>query len=432
MSEEQVVTKEQAAPADVSPQDNGLHSPYVREQVVHMVKCAVTHADNGTTDSTGEVFHLPIEHYSAPRWEDEMNAIYRRLPLMLGLSAELPKPGSYKAIKILNVPVLIVRGDDKKVRAFINTCTHRGRALTHAVNESGQCKQGFVCPYHAWRFGTNGALLNVADPRKFGEVNKAERGLKELFCDERAGFIWVCITPGLTFDMVEQLGGMLAELEGLQADKWYVHGTSILQSANWKITYDGYLESYHIPFLHRETLYPMWGRQSATSVSIYDFYGPLQTGPHMRMAGNAWGYDPKLMANMKGKPESEYNGHHYHAVRTLFPNISISADMFGGLVSLLIPTAPDHCITHQIHVNRRNPADFTSEETDAMKKRIALYAKVVEDEDYATSFSIQEGVTSGGNVDILFGKNEGGAANFHKSVQHYVEAYRKGASTAGK
>ena len=71
--------------------------------------------------------------------------------------------------------------------------------------------------------------------------------------------------------------------------------TARLDSANWKITHDGYLESYHIPFLHRDTLYPMWGRETMSSVSLYDAYGPLPSGPHQRMAGNAWGYDPALM-----------------------------------------------------------------------------------------------------------------------------------------
>ena len=429
MHDDQLLSREQSSSNVATEPADQIGSDYVKQQVVHLVKRAVAHAEGGTTDWTGEIFRLPIEHYSAARWEEEMNAIYRRLPLMLALSCELPKAGSYKAIKVLNVPVLIVRGEDLKVRAVINSCSHRGRALTHSINESGHCRS-FICPYHAWRFGTDGGLLSVADPRKFGEVDKRERGLKQLPCEERAGFVWVCITPGVTFDLEQYLGGMLDELAGLQADKWFVHGTSLLDSANWKITYDGYLESYHIPFLHRDTLYPMWGRQSATSVSLYDFYGPLPAGPHMRMAGNAWGYDPKLMIGMKGK-ESEYDDHHYHAVRTLFPNISISADMHGGLVSMLLPTAPDRCVTYQIHVNRRNPADFSSEEIDAMEKRIVLYAKVVQDEDYATSFSIQEGVTAGGNSDILFGRNEGGAQNFHRSVEHYVQAYRNGIASAG-
>lgn len=399
-------------------------SEYEKAQIRNMVQRAVKCASEGTTEMTPEVYRLPINIYSPSRWEEEMNAIYRRLPLMLALSCELRGNGAYKAMKVLDVPVLIVRGDDGRVRAFINTCTHRGRALTQTPDEKGQCKN-FTCPYHAWRFSTDGKLQSVADPRKFGEVDKSALGLRELPCEERAGFVWVCITPGQTFNIEEYLGGMLDELACLEADKWYLLGTSHLESGNWKIAHDGYLESYHIPFLHRNTLHPMWKRETLTSVSLYDHYGPLPYGPHQRMAGNAWGYDPALMLKMKDVPESEYTEHHFHAVRTLFPHISISAGRSGGLVSQLFPITADRCITVQNHVSTQNPDDMTEAEKQATQKRIELYATVVRDEDYATSFSIQDGITAGGIQELIFGRNEGGAQNFHRSVEHYVQAYRQ-------
>ena len=402
---------------------NMAQSGYVKEQTINMVKRVVQHANDGTTDSTPEIYKLPVASYSPSSWEDEMNAIYRRVPLMLALSCEVRNPGDYKAMKVLNVPVLIVRGEDKKVRAFINTCTHRGRAVTQTHDELGNAKT-FVCPYHAWRFSTAGNLVAVSDPRKFGEVDKCNLGLKELPCEERVGFVFVCITPGQSFNLDEYLGGMLDELTALEADNWFIHGRPRLESANWKITHDGYLESYHIPFLHRNTLYPLWHRESLSSVSIYDAYGPFEFGPHQRMGGNAWGYDPALMGKMKDVPESEYTDHHFHAVRTIFPNISISANKHGGLVSQLFPVAPDRCITVQNHVSTRDPASLSAEETKAMQEKIELYTAVVRDEDYSSSFSIQEGVAAGGNVDLLFGRNEGGAQNFHRSVAHYVDDYR--------
>lgn len=406
-----------------------VQSEYVQAQIKNMVGRAVAHASAGTTDSTDDIYRLPVESYSHRSWDEEMNAIFRRLPLMLALSTEMSEPGNYKAMKVLDVPVLMVRGQDMRMRAFINACTHRGRAVTQTNEESGTVK-GFTCPYHAWRFGTEGQLIAVADQRKFGDIDKATCGLRELACEERVGFIWVCITRGLNFDIDDYLGDMRHELAGLEADKWFVHGTSQLESANWKITHDGYLESYHIPFLHRHTLFEFWKRESATSVSLYDHYGPLPCGPHQRMGGNAWGNDPKLMLKMKDVPESEWTDKYFHAVRTLFPHISISADRQGGLVSQMLPIAPDRCITIQIHVNPRNPANDTPEEKEAMRERIALYAKIVRDEDYSTSFSIQDGLMSGANTELLFGRNEGGAQNFHRSVAHYVQAYRDQAGKA--
>lgn len=398
-------------------------SEYEKQQINQMVTRALAHATAGTTDSTPEIYRLPVELYSPRSWEEEMNAIFRRLPLMLALSTELRQVGDYKAMKVLDVPLLIVRGEDMQLRAFINACRHRGRAVTQTHEEKGNVRS-FVCPYHAWRFGTDGSLLSVADPRKFGEVDKSLRGLVELPCEERVGFVWVCITPGLVFNLDEYLGGMLDELTCLEADKWFLHGTSRLDSANWKIAHDGYLESYHIPFLHSETLSKFWNRESASSVSLYDSFGPLPCGPHQRMGGNAWGNDPVLISRMKDVPPEQYTEKHFHAVRTLFPHISISGDKNGGMVSQLFPVTPERCITIQNHVNTRDPASYTSEEAEAMKKRIALYAKIVQEEDYDTSFSIQAALNSGANQEMLFGRNEGGAQNFHRSVAHYVEASR--------
>lgn len=400
-------------------------SAYEQEQIAQMVKRCTEHGVNGTTDITGGIYRLPVETYYPNSWEEEMNAIFRRLPLMLALSCEVRNPGDYKALQVLDVPVLIVRGEDMKVRAFINTCTHRGRAVTQTNEELGNTKT-FVCPYHAWRFNTQGTLTAVADPRKFGEVDKSLLNLRELPCEERVGFIFVGITHGIDLDIDNYLGGMLDELACLEADKWYVHGRPKLESANWKITHDGYVESYHIPFLHRTTLYPMWKRESLSSVSIYDAFGPHDFGPHQRMGGNAWGYDPVLMSRMKDVPESEYvrNEHYFHAVRTIFPMISISANKHGGLVSQLFPITPDRCITVQNHVSTVDPATMSPEELEAMRKKIELYTQVVADEDYSTSFSIQQGIKAGAVTEILFGRNEGGAQNFHRAVAHYVQQYR--------
>jgi hypothetical protein len=113
-------------------------SAYQKEQTIQMVQRAIAHGTAGTTDTLPDIYRLPVQTYSPNSWQEEMDAIFRRLPLMLALSCELRQPGDYKALKVLNVPVLIVRGNDGKVRAFVNTCTHRGRAVTQTSDELGK------------------------------------------------------------------------------------------------------------------------------------------------------------------------------------------------------------------------------------------------------------------------------------------------------
>ena len=85
-------------------------SAYEKEQTIQMVQRAIAHGTAGTTDTSPDIFRLPVQSYSPNSWQEEMDAIFRRLPLMLALSCELRQPGDYKAMKVLNVPVLTARG----------------------------------------------------------------------------------------------------------------------------------------------------------------------------------------------------------------------------------------------------------------------------------------------------------------------------------
>ena len=393
-------------------------SPYQHAQAITMIDKAIAHAENGTTDWAPSVYRVPVEDYlSETRWREEMDATFMRLPLLLAFTCEMRKPGDYKTMKVLDVPVLIVRGRDDRVRAFMNVCTHRGATLTS--HPHGNCAR-FVCPYHAWTFNDQGVLMGVADPAKFGDIDTAERHLKELPCEERAGMIFVGLTPGLTFDLEQYLGGMLAEVESFGLETWHMHHQNSLESANWKVTHDGYLETYHIPFLHSKTL---WTPGAVPSVvMVYEAFGGHPFGPHQRMSGTGRGGD---IVAMKSIPKSEWTrDEYYHAVRTIFPNISIAMSNTGGMISQLFPISHDRCITIQNHLYPKAPE--TDREREEYDGRVELLIQAVRDEDYKTGFDIQAGLKSGAIKDFLFGRNEIGPQRWHTAVDHYVDELRHG------
>jgi phenylpropionate dioxygenase-like ring-hydroxylating dioxygenase large terminal subunit len=356
---------------------------------------------------------VPVSDYlDADRWREEMDAIFMKLPLLLGFTCEMRNPGDYKTMNILDTPVLMVRGKDGQVRAFMNVCSHRGATL--ATQPKGNCAR-FVCPYHAWTFNDQGVLMGVADRAKFGDVDTAERHLKELPCEERAGMIFVCLTPGHSFDLEHYMGQMLDEVASFGLENWEMYRQVELESANWKVTHDGYLETYHIPFLHAKTLAA--GSTSTSSIMVYDAFGPHEFGPHQRMAGSGRGAD---MLELKKTPTSEWTRDElFGAVRTIFPNVSIAMSNTGGMISQLIPVAHDRCITIQNHLFPKLPeTDKDKEDYDA---RVDLLVLAVRDEDYTTGMNIQRGMKSGANKDFLFGRNEVGPQRWHTAVDHYVE-----------
>ena len=125
------------------------------EQVVTRV---FQHIDNGTTDLGDTVWHEPVAHYHSQARFDAEIALLRSLPLPFCPSAALPEPGSYVARNAAGTPLLVVRGNDGVVRAFINACRHRGMQV---ASGSG-CAKAFVCPYHAWTYGLEGNLKHLS------------------------------------------------------------------------------------------------------------------------------------------------------------------------------------------------------------------------------------------------------------------------------
>ena len=241
-------------------------SAYEKEQIVHMVKRAVHHASAGTTDSTDEIYRLPVESYSPRSWDEEMNAIFRRLPLMLGLSTEMRVAGDYKAMKVLNVPVLMVRGEDMTMRAFINACRHRGRAVTQTHEESGHVRS-FVCPYHQWAYKLNGDLAGLPFKNGVKDGDSVNGGMPADFDVKDHGLtkLRVAVLHGLVFATFSDAAESLEDYLGPDILPWIDRifkgrdGPRKLTllgynrqriPGNWKLMMENIKDPYHPGLLH--------------------------------------------------------------------------------------------------------------------------------------------------------------------------------------
>ena len=130
-----------------------------KERLLAFGQRGLKHFQNGTQDRVDQIFQVPAENYTnSDRWNLEMKNVFRRLPLVLSCSSELSQPGSYHSIEILGVPVLVTRGEDRVIRAFLNSCTHRGAMV---VPEGTGSSRRHACPYHAWTYNSQGELVGV-------------------------------------------------------------------------------------------------------------------------------------------------------------------------------------------------------------------------------------------------------------------------------
>ncbi|MSR13961.1 MAG: aromatic ring-hydroxylating dioxygenase subunit alpha [Gammaproteobacteria bacterium] len=348
---------------------------------------------------------IPIEAYIDPaRYRAEVERLFKHLPLALALSLELPGPGSYRTMTVLGVPVLLVRGQDGDARAFLNTCRHRGALV--CASERGSAK-AFTCPYHAWTYDVSGKLLSRYSADTFGEVDHATHGLVALACVERAGLVWVCLTPGENFDIDLWLGDFAVQLGPLKLDQWHLFEQRELTGPGWKVALDGYLEAYHHNSLHGKTV----GKFTVGNLLVLDTYGP-----HQRLT-----FGRKSLGELLEAPETDWDhSKHIRLIHNCFPNLSISGILGDHcLVSQIFPgTTPDVTVTRQTVLVHQNPT--TPEARAASEMFSAMVLQAVRDEDYAVGQTIQSGLLAGANKEFLFGRNEPAVQNYHRTVARFM------------
>jgi phenylpropionate dioxygenase-like ring-hydroxylating dioxygenase large terminal subunit len=377
-----------------------------QRRLAGMARHNLAHLAAGTIDLAPEVARVPAAHYLDPaRFRLECERIFRRLPLVLALSCELREAGAYKALTAAGVPVLLVRGSDGAVRAFLNRCAHRGAQVV--LDGCGSARR-FVCPYHAWTYDERGALRGVFQAEDFGDVGRDRHGLTTLPAAERAGLVFVTLDATSRLDTDAFLCGYDALLAKFGFERWHLVGRREVAGPNWKIAYDGYLDLYHLPILHKNTFGPDFPNRA--------LYHPF--GPHQRVDS-----PNPLLQKLAAHPETEWDARYLlGGVWTIFPHVSIASFDAGGrgvLISQLFPGASvGESTTVQSFLLEQEPTD---EARAAAEKAFELLGYVVREEDYATGLRQQRALASEPGRDVLFGRNEGGGQRFHRWVDHLLE-----------
>lgn len=191
---------------------------------------------------------LPAELYNSQRaFEFDLAAIYGRSWLMAGLECELPEPGSYLAFDIGPWPVLLVRDRGGEIRAFHNSCRHRGSILCQPGQGSAP---KLVCPYHRWTYNLDGSLF--AAMRMAPGFDKSGHGLKPIALRCVAGGMFICLADDPP--PFEDFGARFAEYAGpLQFSELKLAATDVMvEKANWKLVMENARECYHCGTGHPE------------------------------------------------------------------------------------------------------------------------------------------------------------------------------------
>jgi choline monooxygenase len=195
---------------------------------------------------------LPGYHYGAQFYEIEQRQLFPRGWAAVAVGAQIPRSGDMLPLDLAGWPLVLVRQADGGVMAFHNLCRHRALLL---VSRPCSGERSIRCPWHAWRYGLDGALLATPEigGARVGSApgfDLAELGLKQVRVGQWLDYIFVNI-DGLAppfEDYIAPLTRLLAnyEFEALR----HTFSFEDAYKGNWKIVTEAGIEDYHLPFGH--------------------------------------------------------------------------------------------------------------------------------------------------------------------------------------
>lgn len=209
-----------------------------------------------------EVPPIPVGRY---RDDDlyalEQRHIWSRTWLFAGHVSQLAEPGAYLRFERTGAPIVIVRGEDGEIRAFYNSCRHRGAPVVR--DECGTARR-LTCQYHSWSYGIDGTLKAVPDNRSFVDLDKGSLGLQPVSCDTYQGWIFVNEDADAA-PLADALGPLVDQMAEIDGPSLRRLGTQTHRiEANWKVVVDAFLEVYHVRTVHPDNAALLYDDQSVT------------------------------------------------------------------------------------------------------------------------------------------------------------------------
>jgi len=193
---------------------------------------------------------LERDFYCSPAdYQVDLEMIWYRDWLFVGHDCEVSTPGSYLTLQVGEYPVLVVRDRDGNLRAFHNSCRHRGSRICSA--EHGVAAR-LVCPYHSWTYQLDGRLFSARDMGP--AFDKTQHGLKPVHCQSVGGYIWISLAaePPDFAPIREQMEPYFKPHK-LHETKVAFEST-IIEKANWKLVWENNRECYHCAANHPELI----------------------------------------------------------------------------------------------------------------------------------------------------------------------------------
>lgn len=358
---------------------------------------------------------LPRAAYLDAGWfQHEMRAIFQRDWVCAGRLADLA-PGTMRPLRLGDAPVILARDGEGAVKAWHNTCPHRGAELCAAEQPLGKLIR---CPYHAFAFSAvDGHLVSTAHARPTQDFDRAGHGLKAVQVRLWAGFVFLNASP--------EPGPLWSDVPLATLDNWPMdalitgHRHSVILNCNWKGFWENYSECLHCPGIHPELCdrVPIYGTGIMGASEAHDWTPEAPVTPNLKPGAQSWTPDgapcgPVFPVLTQAEREAGYT------FVTLWPSVYVVAHVDYVRAVRLEPLGPEQTrLTAEWYFP---PETLAQPGFDAAK--VAAFAKIVLDQDGAAAELNQRGVRSPAFTRATLMPEEYEIARFHAWVRAHLEA----------
>ena len=262
-------------------------------------------------------FCIPPECYSS---EDhlalETEVIFRKKWIGIGHAGRFKQSGDYETMDIGGVPIIVLRDKEGKLRAYSNSCRHRGARL---LEGDGNCS-GIRCPFHSWAYKLDGTLAGVPHIEEMKDFDRSQYGLIEFCAAEVAGLGFVCLDKNAP-DVEAQVGDLAKihspwPMDTLVPTRSYKFEVQ----CNWKTFLDVFNEYYHLPYVHPDSIDSVYAPPSEADIVTGEYAS--QYGGTEGTGGLLENQQEFALPNMAGLDPAVANGVRYTWV---FPNMAFAA-----------------------------------------------------------------------------------------------------------
>jgi carnitine monooxygenase subunit len=296
-----------------------------------------------------EPFNDALDGWSLPAWTYhdpafyalEMDRIFRPSWQIVCHESDIAHPGDWHSLDYAKESVIVVRGQDRVIRAFTNVCRHRGSRL---VDGDQGCAKKLVCPYHAWTYDLDGRLTGVPDAASYPTLDRDASGLVAVDASIWHGFIFVRL-EGTGPSVAQMMAPYEHQIAPYRFEELTALGRVTVRprDVNWKNIGDNYSDGLHIPVAH-PGLTRLFGKSYGVEAEdhVDRMWGDLVDRPSANWSERLY---QTLLPPVPALPDANQKRWLYFK---LWPNIAF--DIYPDQVDFMqwLPTGPTNCVIREI------------------------------------------------------------------------------------